>query len=475
MDIGTRLFELYFELLPATALLVATVAGVLLVKADGRLQQAIAAWLRVEAALALLILPVEAFAQQPARALELGSLQQAAIDTDPRVQQFSLLNTQTDLRLQNISALRLPSVSVESYGQYQSDVAHLPADAGPFAGLFAPPNDTYDGSIRIDQRLFDSTINAQAALERAQLAENQARVRSTLFALRQQVNDAFFAAAALEARAGSLAATIDDLNARLQETNARVQQGTALASDAAAIEATVLQRQQEADDLQSSRRAALDRLGTLTGQIVGDSDTLRLPDLSAAVAEARRSQATLRSRPEYEQFARTRDRLGRQQELTAAQDRPRISTYARIGYGKPGLNFAASDFESYALGGVRLQWNAWTWGSAGREREALAVQQRIVAADEAAFTRSLTTSIEGDEAAIDRLQRSLQSDERIVTLREQVERSTQARLQEGVVTASEYLDRSAELLQARFARSGHEVELAQAGARLLTTLGLEVR
>jgi hypothetical protein len=49
------------------------------------------------------------------------------------------------------------------------------------------------------------------------------------------------------------------------------------------------------------------------------------------------------------------------------------------------------------------------------------------------------------------------------------------RLQEGVVTASEYLDRNAELLQARFARAGHEVELAQAGAHFLTTLGLEVR
>ena len=62
-----------------------------------------------------------------------------------------------------------------------------------------------------------------------------------------------------------------------------------------------------------------------------------------------------------------------------------------------------------------------------------------------------------------------------MSLREQVERSTELRLQEGVVTASEYLDRSAELLQARFARAGHQVELAQASARLLTTLGLEVR
>ena len=96
----------------------------------------------------------------------------------------------------------------------------------------------------------------------------------------------------------------------------------------------------------------------------------------------------------------------------------------------------------------------------------------VACADSPPRTPSRTT-VEGSRAA--NLQRSLASDERIVTLREQVERSTQLRLQEGVVTASEYLDRSAELLQARFARAGHQVELAQAGARLLTTLGLEVR
>jgi outer membrane protein TolC len=402
-------------------------------------------------------------------------LQQAAIDTDPRMEQFSLLMTQASLRLRNVSALRLPAVGVDAQGQYQSDVAHLPRAAGELASFFALPKDTFDGSVRLEQRLFDATIGAQGAVERAQLAEAQARVRTTLFTLRQQVNDAFFAATALQARAGSLAATISDLMARLDETNARVREGTALPAEAAAIEATLLQRQQDADDLQASRRAALDRLGTLTTQQINESDTLALPDLTAAVAQARQTQATLRARPEFEQFARTRDRLARQQHLTAAQERPRLSTFAKAGYGKPGLNFVSSDVETYGLAGVRLQWNAWTWGSGSREREALAVQQRLVSTDEAAFARSLTTSIEGDEAAIDRLQRSLASDERIVLLREQVERSTQVRLQEGVVTASEYLDRSAELLQARFGRAGHEVELAQASAHLLTTLGLEVR
>ena len=68
--------------------------------------------------------------QLPAgKSFGLSILQQAAIDTDPRMQQFALLTTQTDLRLRNISAERRPSVTVQSFAQYQSDVAHLPPSA----------------------------------------------------------------------------------------------------------------------------------------------------------------------------------------------------------------------------------------------------------------------------------------------------------------------------------------------------------
>ncbi|HEX5217919.1 MAG TPA: TolC family protein [Vicinamibacterales bacterium] len=429
---------------------------------------------------ALLAAPRGAVAQAPpppvpSRSFQLGTLQQAAIDTDPRVQQLQLLLTQSELRLRNIDAQRLPALVVDGQVQYQSDVAHLESVIPGVDALIVPPKDTYDASVRVEQRLVDPSIAAHSALERAQLAENLARVRSTLFSLRQQVNDAFFVAAGLEARAGALEATIADLNTRLTETNARVREGTALPAESAAIEATLLQRQQDADDLRSSRRAALDRLETLTGQRIADTDSLRLPDLAAAVASARQSAAPLRSRPEFDQFARTRDRIARQLELTTAQERPRLSAYGRVGYGQPGLNFIQSAFQAYGLGGVRLQWNAWTWDTGAREREALRIQQRVVATDEEAFAKQLVTTTRSDEAAIDRLQRALATDERIVTLREQVERSAQVRLQEGVVTASEYLDRNTELLQARFARAGHEVELAQASARFLTTLGLEVR
>ena len=75
-----------------------------------RFQRMIVSWLCVHTAIVLLMFPSSSSAQPQARAFDLRTLQQAAIDTDPRLQQLGLLNTQSNLRLRNISALRLPTL-----------------------------------------------------------------------------------------------------------------------------------------------------------------------------------------------------------------------------------------------------------------------------------------------------------------------------------------------------------------------------
>ena len=414
----------------------------------------------------MILAAADAAAQQT---IQLQELQAAARATDPRSGTPALIETQSDLRLQNIAALRLPSISVEALAQGQSDAATAPFRLPTGEPAFEAPKVIFDTTIRVEQRILDSTLGAQAAVERAQRAESLARVATSLYAIRQQVNDAFFAAAALEQRRGALRATIEDLRGRLRDAEARVEQGTALHAEAQAVEATLLQRQQDDEELSASRRAALAQLQRLTGRTIAEADTLVLPDLAAAVARVRQ-QATPQ-RPELAEFDRVRERLRQQQSLLAAQERPQLSAFGRVGHGKPGLDFTKDVFDTYALGGLQLRWRAWTWNSGSRERAALAVQQQIVAADREAFSRQVARAGEVDVAHIDRLAAALTSDARILELREQIMRVAETRFGEGVITSAEYLDRSAELLQARFARATHQVELAQAQARLLTTLG----
>jgi outer membrane protein TolC len=202
---------------------------------------------------------------------------------------------------------------------------------------------------------------------------------------------------------------------------------------------------------------------------------MSLPDLQQEVAAARSRLGSLKARPEFEQFSLTREVLGRQRAAVSARDLPRISAFGRTGYGRPGLNPLASEFNAYWVAGVQVEWTPLSWGTTRRDREVLTLQQGIVESEEAAFDETLRRSVVRDLATIDRLEKSTVDDDAIVALREQVLREARARFEEGVITSAEYVDRQTDVLVARLTRAAHRVELAEARARFLTTLGLEVR
>jgi outer membrane protein TolC len=343
----------------------------------------------------------------------------------------------------------------------------------PNVSVPTPPNDKFDAHLDVQQHLFDPSLGPRAGVERANLGLAEARLRTTVYGLRGEVNDAFFSAALAQARAGALTTTISDLEAQLRVARARVREGTALQSEAATLEAELLLRRQDLDDLGSTRVASLAVLASLTGRPITDADTLLLPDLAATVASAR--AALPRERPEYLQFARTREELAAQERVVAAQARPRVSAFGRFGYARPGLDIFATGVNPYWLGGVQVQWTPWSWGTTDRDREVLAVQQQIVSSDEAAFSAATQRAVERQLADIDRLTAALRTDDAIIALRERIERETRHRYAEAVITAAEYVDRENDVLAARLTRAGHEVELAQARARYLTTIGVELR
>jgi outer membrane protein TolC len=408
-----------------------------------------------------------------ADSLTLRTLRADALRMDPRQRQIALQARAADLRLRNIDAERRPTLSVNGQAQYQSAVTEIPVSV-PNLTIPTPPHDTYDAHLGVQQSLYDPTTAPRRNVERAQLAEAQAQTRTTLFGLRQEVNEAFFTAAVINERLAEVGGAIVDLTARLRETVIKLREGTALPGDTAAIAATLLQREQDRMQLEGSRRAALARLSELVGHPVSDRAVLVVADDSLTVAAALDAIDTLRTRPEFAQFAASRARLASQIAVEAAQEKPRVSMFGRMGYGRPGLDMLSRDFQFYWLGGVQVHWAPWTWGTTSRDREINEIQREIVTTNEEAFRRSLRRGVEESMATIARLDSTLALDDRIVSLRERIDTETRAKLREGVVTAAEYVDKSTDLLTARLVRIQHRVELAQARTTFLTTLGVEV-
>lgn len=393
---------------------------------------------------------------------------------DPRGRELAMLSAQSRLRLRNLSAEGLPTLTVEGQAQYQSDVARIPITLPGGMSPPPPPHDTYDAHLAAQQKLYDPTLAARRGVEDAQLAESAARLRAALFPVRENVSDAFFAALRTQSQIAELETTITDLEAQLRVAAARVNEGSALPSEEKAIRAELLRRRQSVAELSADRHASLVVLADLTGQPLDSATVLGARDFAAAVAQTREAMTDLRARPEYEQFARSRSLIERQEQARAAQDRPRVSAFGRAGYGRPGLNPLSDRFDQYWLAGVQLQWSPWNWGESTRDIEILALQRQIISAEEQQFTDNLRRGVARDLASIDRLAAALAGDDEIVVLRESIATETRARFAEGVVTSAEYVDRQTDVLSARIARAAHRVELAQARARFLNTLGIEV-
>lgn len=389
------------------------------------------------------------------------------------MRQLELERLQAELRVRNIESERRPSFTVEGLAQYQSEVVELPI-ALPDGRAPRPPRDSYELGVRLDQSVIDPGRSARIDLERAILREAEATIRVSLHELRREVDEAFFAAAILQEQGDQIELALRDLDARLQEARARVEQGVALRSEAASIEALLLERQRDLATVRADRRAAMERLARLTGTDLPRDAGLVVPDWTAIAQAALARFAAAMERPELARFAGATDRLETRKRLLDSADDPRVGAYAKAAYGRPGLNFLEDDFHGWWIAGVRVQWQPFDWGRAERERRILELEQAAIGADEEAFISRVRRGLETDIATIQRLSDTAETDRRIIELRELIERETRLRLEERVVTAAEYVDRYTDLLEARLAAARNRVELARSSARVLTALGVEV-
>jgi outer membrane protein TolC len=422
-------------------------------------------------AIALSGWPIVAHAQDT---LRVAQLQEAAVRSDPRAAQFELLRSASDLRLAVLGSERLPRIGINGWASHQSDIADPSFDV-PGAAFPDLPKDRWQTTLDVEQTLYDGgATSRRRELERARHAESAAGIRVSLYGLRSEVNSAFFAAFLLQQRSAEFDALITDLDSRLAAVRARVEAGTALSRDAAEVEAERVRAMLQRDEAQAARRASLIVLTDLVGRPIDTMAVLVLPSEEPEKTQATEPAAltALRGRPEFDRLRQSRARLGRETALATTENRPRLSAFGQAGVGLPGLDQFRTTSDPFWQAGVKVEWRPWTWRSAGRNAAALRLEQRILETEEQALGRSLARAVAADLEEIKRLEAALGEDQRVVALREEIERQARIQHDEGAITTADYVETRTDVLEARLTLHRHRVELAQTRAAYLTTLGL---
>jgi outer membrane protein TolC len=409
--------------------------------------------------------------------LRVEQLQEAALRSDPRGNQRGLLRSASALRVAAITSDRLPQLEVNGSATYQSDITQ-PELGVPGLTLPDLPKHRWQTTLDLTQRLYDGgEVARRRELEDARHAESQAGVDVALYGLRAEVNSAFYSAFLLDKRSAEYDALVGDLDARLAAVRARVEAGTALGRDAAEIEAEQVRAMVQRNEARASRRAALAILGDLVGRRIDTAAVLVLPSEEPEQVQPAElaGAASLRLRPEFEQYRRSRLRLDREAAYTTAENKPRVVAFGQAGIGLPGLDQFRTSSDAFWQAGLRLEWRPWTWRSAQRKAAALRMEQDMLALEEEALGRRLARAVAVDLEEIGRLKAAVADDERIVALRTEVERQARAQYDEGAITTAEYVETRTDVLDARLTLERHRVELAQASSSYLTTLGLTPR
>jgi hypothetical protein len=199
------------------------------------------------------------------------------------------------------------------------------------------------------------------------------------------------------------------------------------------LEAELLKTEQRTIEIRASRRAFLDMLSMFIGQSLTENTTLQEP----INVEIQNSDEV--SRPELNLFNYQRQLVRGQYELTSTRTQPRAGLFLQAGYGKPGLNMLKNEFSPYAIGGLRLSWNLSGFYNSSREKQLLDVNTQNIDTQQDVFMFNTKVSMKQTSAEVSKLQELVKIDEQLIQLRAKIKTTAQAQLDNGVITANDFL------------------------------------
>jgi outer membrane protein TolC len=132
------------------------------------------------------------------------------------------------------------------------------------------------------------------------------------------------------------------------------------------------------------------------------------------------------------------------------------------GYGKPALNLLKNEFEPFYVTGVKLSWALNGFYTRKNDRQLVKINQDIVDAKRETFLLNTNAALATQRNEIDKLIKLIESDNEIIQLRKSVTDAAKAQLENGVMTANDYLVEVNAEDQSRQVLIGHELQLLQA-------------
>ena len=345
----------------------------------------------------------------------------------------AFVNDEVRYSVNSTSHRLLPQISLGGQASYQSATSGIDLSFPGF-NIEKLSKDQYKIQADVNQLIYDG--GTTGLIKEAK--KNSGALETNNYALEidnlvEQAIVTFFGLQELKIRKQQLQIKEDNINASYKKLEAAVSNGFVLKSELNLLAAEKLKLGQQANELESQKAAFEDLLTLLTGKNAEVFQNLVLPDRTIVQDEINVKA------PSLEQFKFQSEALNLSKKMDDTAVLPKLGAFAQLGYGKPGLNFLKNQFDTYYIGGVKLQWNLSAFYNSKNNRQLNNIAlEKLNARKTATETRikMKNTKLMQD---MQRLETNAKIDEDIITLRKKIHETASIQLENGSITATEFL------------------------------------
>jgi outer membrane protein TolC len=403
---------------------------------------------------------------QPLDKLSLGEAFSIAEQYYPFWQQKDLIKENNLLGQQILSNNYLPQLSLSAQATYQSEVTKMPISIPGFT-VASASKDQYKVVAELNQLLFDGGVTKQQK-ELLTLNEkvDQQKTSVELYKLKERIALVYTNILFFNEQLKQISLVQADISIGIKRVESQIANGVSFKSNLYMLQAELMKAKQKGIELTAAKKGWVNALSLYLGKELSATIQLEVPVV--AIAD---SGANDIARPEIDLFNQQKLQVSQQNKLIGAKNLPKASLFGQGGYGRPGLNVLKNEFGFYYIGGVKLNWSLSNLYSKKKEQNQVAIAGKLVDLQKETFVLQTNVQLTQQRAEIEKLVQLIDADKEIISLRTAVTTAAKAQLENGVITASDYLREVNAEDQAKQSLIAHQLQLLQAKINYQIILG----
>lgn len=387
-----------------------------------------------------------------AQMVTLDECQAMARSNYPAIARFAIIEQSKNYTLANANKAYLPQLSLEGKATYQSDVITIPLDM-PGLEIPVPDKDQYQIVAQANQVIWDGgKIAANKEMIKASAEADVKQLETEIYTLRQRVNGLYFGILLMQEQLKLQTVLEQKLQRNHNRVASYIDNGIANQADLSSVKIEQLKAKQQRIEMVSAQTAYLQMLSILTGAELNSNSEFVKPLIQ------QNNSLVVINRPELDLFKAQEETIDAQTVGLKSGVKPVIGAFVQGGYGKPGLNMLQNEFYTFFLGGVKLSWNIGNFYTLKNNVKTNELKKLSIDSQRNTFLHNLDMQISEQQNEIDKYRKTMQDDDEIIRLQQQIKNAAEAKVQNGTMTVADMLRELTALEMAKQAKLLHEIQ-----------------